>query len=571
MSSKVVDTREFKAFDVTSKASIKTFLESKKIKFSKGLAYYELTKKELIQDYKHIVVRRKSDGLIVEGEDVRPILNIPKGSSTKVEVDTESIPDLEIFIQSASHNRALLPGTTLLYRDHDHGPEKGTAIPTPDPVPNPGSASTNPRQTRAAKRAADLQGDDDEPNDDTGTAKVAKPNKSSTSVPAGTSGVSGSTVVDPKETEATKVIDKSSEPPVPAPMGVSDQMDIAFSFDTTGSMYPCLSEVRRNLKSTIQRLKRDIPGIRMAVIAHGDYCDASIYVTKHIDFTADDSALVKFVDQVSPTSGGDFDECYELVLRETHTKLSWRDDSQKSLVMIGDAKPHEPSYPLNVQNIDWREECKVLKKKSIRVYAVQALYGSFNFYRQVARQTNGFYIKLDQFSSIVNFIMAICYREQGPQQLENFETEVRHSQGINRELHRLFDSLSGKSTEFVGHAVSTELDPVNPSRFQILLVDKKCSIKAFVQRNSLIFKTGRGFYEFTKPESISHSKEVVLVDKVSGDMFTGRKASQLIGAGGSDKIKPTSLEKFRVFVQSNSYNRILVPNTGFLYEVDPDH
>jgi hypothetical protein len=55
----------------------------------------------------------------------------------------------------------------------------------------------------------------------------------------------------------------------------------------------------------------------------------------------------------------------------------------------------------------------------------------------------------------------------------------------------------------------------------VLHVENKCSIKEFVQRNSLLFKAGRGFYEFTKPEIVSHKKEVVLVDKVTGDMFTG--------------------------------------------------
>ena len=65
-------------------------------------------------------------------------------------------------------------------------------------------------------------------------------------------------------------------------------MEIAFSFDTTGSMYACLGEVRRKIQETIARLQRDIPGIRIAVIAHGDYCDAGhYYVTKHIDFTDD--------------------------------------------------------------------------------------------------------------------------------------------------------------------------------------------------------------------------------------------------------------------------------------------
>ena len=58
------------------------------------------------------------------------------------------------------------------------------------------------------------------------------------------------------------------------------------------------------------------------------------------------------------------------------------------------------------------------------------------------------------------------------------------------------------------------LTPVNPSRFQVLDVDERCDIRSFVQDNGLIFKPGRGFYEFTKPEKISDKKEVVLVDKV---------------------------------------------------------
>lgn len=59
------------------------------------------------------------------------------------------------------------------------------------------------------------------------------------------------------------------------------------------------------------------------------------------------------------------------------------------------------------------------------------------------------------------------------------------------------------------------MTPVNPGRFQVLDVDQRQDIKTFVQKNGLIFKAGRGFYEFTKAEKISDKKEVVLVDKVS--------------------------------------------------------
>ena len=52
---------------------------------------------------------------------------------------------------------------------------------------------------------------------------------------------------------------------------------------------------------------------------------------------------------------------------------------------------------------------------------------------------------------------------------------------------------------------------------------KKCTIKQFVLSNSLEFKCGRGFYEFTKPEIVSHKKEVV-------QMFASSNYCQLIPA-----------------------------------------
>ena len=40
----------------------------------------------------------------------------------------------------------------------------------------------------------------------------------------------------------------------------------------------------------------------MAIIAHGDYCDASYsYVTKILDFTTDEKQLCEFVNTVSST------------------------------------------------------------------------------------------------------------------------------------------------------------------------------------------------------------------------------------------------------------------------------
>ena len=99
----------------------------------------------------------------------------------------------------------------------------------------------------------------------------------------------------------------------------------------------------------------------------------------------------------------------------------------------------------------------------------------------------------------------------------------------------------------VGDERSDGLVPIDPSRFQVLHVQSRCSIKQFVLENSLIFKTGRGFYEFTKPEVVSHKKEVVLVDRATGDMFTGREAAEMIGG-----ISSLSSLDSRIQFNSNS-------------------
>ena len=52
----------------------------------------------------------------------------------------------------------------------------------------------------------------------------------------------------------------------------------------------------------MKRLQKEIAGIRIAVIAHGDYCDASYkYVTKIMDFSTDEKKLCDFIQKVEAT------------------------------------------------------------------------------------------------------------------------------------------------------------------------------------------------------------------------------------------------------------------------------
>ena len=349
---------------------------------------------------------------------------------------------------------------------------------------------------------------------------------------------------------------------------MTTNIEVVFSFDTTGSMYPCLTQVRRNLKSTITRLLDEIPGIRIGIIAHGDYCDAgSTYVTKHLDLAGDVDIICNFVQTVGQTGGGDAPECYELVLHEAQS-LSWSPSSNKVLVMIGDDIPHAPAQ--TPQKLNWRKELDLLTELGITVYGIQALNRAHAtpFYKELAHKSGGFHLNLDQFSYITDFFLSVCYQQSSPDQLQNYEQEIVNEGRMNRGLNQMFNTLLNreKSNDFT----LTDLRAVAPGRFQTLAVDNDISIKAFVLENGLTFKVGRGFYEFTKTETIQAKKEIVLMDRKTGDLFAGDAARDLLGLpiGESVRIRPHNLEQYVVFVQSTSANRKLVASTRFLYEVE---
>lgn len=138
---------------------------------------------------------------------------------------------------------------------------------------------------------------------------------------------------------------------------------------------------------------------------------------------------------------------------------------------------------------------------------------------------------------------------------------------MSRGLNKIFNTMLDRKIDAI--EVASELRAVPPGRFQVLDVENDISIKAFVLENGLTFKTGRGFYEFTKTETIQAQKEIILMDRVTGDLFAGEAAREILGLppGTTVRIKPSSLEKYIVFVQSTSANRKLIGGTRFLYEV----
>lgn len=316
-------------------------------------------------------------------------------------------------------------------------------------------------------------------------------------------------------------------------------MDLLVSFDTTGSMYPVLSQVRREVEQFIKDMFAEFADLRLGIIAHGDYCDKdNPYTIRFMDFTRDEDRLCKFVKETAQTYGGDADECYELVLNVAHTQASWRSDADRIMIMIGDASPHSPSYRDNKDNLDWKAEADRLAMNGIKVFAVHALAGwrssSRGFYKTVAEKTLGIYLTLDQFNEIVDLIKATVCQQSGEERLNEFVTIIRDNGRMTRSMENNIKRLRGEkvedtydyyterkktrsSSDHSDDAVvikdMDELTPVMPGRFQVMTVDENCDIKGFVTANGIEFKKGRGFYELTKAETVQQYKEIIMQDK----------------------------------------------------------
>ncbi|XP_033749926.1 uncharacterized protein LOC117334421 [Pecten maximus] len=242
-------------------------------------------------------------------------------------------------------------------------------------------------------------------------------------------------------------------------------VEVVFCFDTTGSMSSNLVTVRQNIKDTCTRLIRDIPRIRIGIMAHGDYCDQGIYVIKSIDLTSDVDLLVNFATDTPSTGGGDTPECYEWALRKAQ-ELDWSEDSAKAFVVIGDCEPHPPSY--TDQNINWRDEMDVLKGMGVKVYGVHCGTNrgpAEHFYGLLAEETGGCLLKLVHFSLITEMFLAVCYKEAAPEQLEAYEEELAQEGKLSEGTKDLLRQLDTKPTERVEETDDKKAAPTKKERY----------------------------------------------------------------------------------------------------------
>jgi Mg-chelatase subunit ChlD len=186
------------------------------------------------------------------------------------------------------------------------------------------------------------------------------------------------------------------------------RLDIVFVIDTTGSMGPCIAEVRKKLNHLASSVSGASvrPDVAFGVVAYRDHPPQEpSYVTCVNPIVSDLAAVQRTISGLTAEGGGDEPEAVMDGLWDALQKSQWRQGSQRVILLVGDAPAHDPCKC----ELTFPRIYAEAKKQDVRIFAL-GTSGSpqmIRQFKQVAEKTGGLFAKLDDAASLIEKILAL--------------------------------------------------------------------------------------------------------------------------------------------------------------------
>ena len=140
--------------------------------------------------------------------------------------------------------------------------------------------------------------------------------------------------------------------------------------------------------------------------------------------------------------------------------------------------------------------------------------------------------------------------------MQNRATGVRGSRNL---FSTGVDALNTQTVK------AAKLQELPAGSYHLYEVSRDRSIRDFVEDCGHTYHIGRAFYLLMKRELIQAGKQVAVMEKATGKIYTGINARNLLGLRAADeRVKPDQNPLYDVFVQSTSTNRKLISGTKLL-------
>lgn len=222
------------------------------------------------------------------------------------------------------------------------------------------------------------------------------------------------------------------------------EFDLLLIGDLTGSMEMYREVLKNKFKEISKTLFALINNLRIGIIFYLDHGSGDPYITKIHELSKDTTSLFNFIKNTPNGNGGDEDEAVEDALNDA-LNINWNQKGIKSIVLFGDAKPHQPhECP---EKLDYFKIVEKLYKNKITVNTVycadiddvENLYkadiGDFTkrinnlnngeFFSWTANVTGGISIGIRNIDDIVDIIQTMAAKDAG--KIDELEKEAKNN------------------------------------------------------------------------------------------------------------------------------------------------
>lgn len=142
------------------------------------------------------------------------------------------------------------------------------------------------------------------------------------------------------------------------------------------------------------------------------------------------------------------------------------------------------------------------------------------------------------------------------------------SMGVMRSESFYAQPVDSNAAGFAARLDGDLVDVTKRIQIERVTVNDPLKVSEFALAKFGAFKKGELYYELTESEKVQDYKGIIVQDLTKGQFFSGwTSAKRLLGIPefrGTVRIRPGQLGEFKVFVQSTSVNRRLVPGTALV-------
>ena len=182
----------------------------------------------------------------------------------------------------------------------------------------------------------------------------------------------------------------------PQNTAVTNQMDILFLLDASGSMAEELATLKASIDGIVSRLST-LPSasLRYGFVTYRDQTKTDSSQT--FELTDDWALFATNLNAVTAVGGGDYAEDLSTGLYQAITSIDWQPDAVRLLILLGDAPPHIDTPG----TVPYDEALLLASEQNITIYTIGS--NDLNeegiaIYKDIAQSGNGRFISIPNSS-----------------------------------------------------------------------------------------------------------------------------------------------------------------------------